>query len=110
MTVRPIAGTRPRGATPELDLALEAELLADPKERAEHLMLIDLYRNDAGRVSRAGTVEVGEQFVIERYSHVMHIVSEVTGQLQPGLSYADVLRATFRPARSAARQRSARWK
>lgn len=95
VTVRPIAGTRPRGATPELDQALEAELLADPKERAEHLMLIDLGRNDAGRVSKAGTVEVGEQFVIERYSHVMHIVSEVTGQLQPGLSYADVLRATF---------------
>lgn len=95
VTVRPIAGTRPRGATVEQDLALEAELLADPKERAEHLMLIDLGRNDAGRVSKAGTVEVGEQFVIERYSHVMHIVSEVTGQLQPGLSYADVLRATF---------------
>ena len=95
VTVRPIAGTRPRGATVEEDSALEAELLADPKERAEHLMLIDLGRNDAGRVSSAGTVEVGEQFVIERYSHVMHIVSEVTGQLQPGLSYADVLRATF---------------
>ncbi len=95
VTVRPIAGTRPRGATHEEDLALEAELLADPKERAEHLMLIDLGRNDAGRISEAGTVEVGEQFVIERYSHVMHIVSEVTGKLQPGLSYADVLRATF---------------
>ena len=95
VTVRPIAGTRPRGATPEEDQMLEAELLADPKERAEHLMLIDLGRNDAGRVSEAGTVQVGEQFVIERYSHVMHIVSEVTGQLQPGLSYADVLRATF---------------
>ncbi len=95
VTVRPIAGTRPRGATAEEDAALEAELLADPKERAEHLMLIDLGRNDAGRVSEAGTVEVGEQFVIERYSHVMHIVSEVTGRLQPGLSYADVLRATF---------------
>ncbi len=95
VTVRPIAGTRPRGATPEEDSALEAELLADPKERAEHLMLIDLGRNDAGRVSRPGTVQVGEQFIIERYSHVMHIVSEVTGQLKPGLSYADVLRATF---------------
>jgi len=95
ITVRPIAGTRPRGATPEEDSALEAELLADPKERAEHLMLIDLGRNDVGRVALAGTVKVGEQFVIERYSHVMHIVSEVTGQLQPGLSYADVLRATF---------------
>ena len=95
VTVRPIAGTRPRGATPEQDAALEAELLADPKERAEHLMLIDLGRNDVGRVAQAGTVEVGERFVIERYSHVMHIVSEVTGALRPGLSYADVLRATF---------------
>ncbi len=95
VTVRPIAGTRPRGATPEQDASLEAELLADPKERAEHLMLIDLGRNDVGRVAEPGTVEVGEQFVIERYSHVMHIVSEVQGRLRPGLSYADVLRATF---------------
>jgi anthranilate synthase component 1 len=95
VTVRPIAGTRPRGRTPEEDAALEAELLADPKERAEHLMLIDLGRNDVGKVSEPGTVEVGEQFVIERYSHVMHIVSEVTGTLKAGLSYADVLRATF---------------
>lgn len=95
VTVRPIAGTRPRGKTVEEDHALEAELLADPKERAEHLMLIDLGRNDVGRVSQAGTVEVGEQFVIERYSHVMHIVSEVTGRLKDGMSYADVLRATF---------------
>ncbi|QQQ02319.1 anthranilate synthase component I [Lysobacter enzymogenes] len=95
VTVRPIAGTRPRGKTVDEDHALEAELLADPKERAEHLMLIDLGRNDVGRVSKAGTVEVGEQFVIERYSHVMHIVSEVTGRLKDGMSYADVLRATF---------------
>jgi len=95
VTVRPIAGTRPRGRTPEEDLALEQELLADPKERAEHVMLIDLGRNDVGRVSEPGSVEVGERFVIERYSHVMHIVSEVTGRLLPGLSYADVLRATF---------------
>jgi anthranilate synthase component 1 len=95
VTVRPIAGTRPRGKTLEEDAALEAELLADPKERAEHLMLIDLGRNDVGKVSEPGTVEVGEQFVIERYSHVMHIVSEVTGKLKAGLSYADVLRATF---------------
>ena len=95
ITVRPIAGTRPRGATVEEDNALEAELLADPKERAEHLMLIDLGRNDVGKVSQPGSVQVGEQFVIERYSHVMHIVSEVTGTLKPGLSYADVLRATF---------------
>ena len=95
VTVRPIAGTRPRGATPAEDAALEAELLADPKERAEHLMLIDLGRNDVGRVSEAGTVVVGERFGIERYSHVMHIVSEVTGRLKDGMSYADVLRATF---------------
>ena len=95
VTVRPIAGTRPRGVTVEEDAALEAELLADPKERAEHLMLIDLGRNDVGKVSQPGSVQVGEQFVIERYSHVMHIVSEVTGTLKPGLSYADVLRATF---------------
>ncbi|MBB1472902.1 MULTISPECIES: anthranilate synthase component I [unclassified Luteimonas] len=95
VTVRPIAGTRPRGATPEEDAALEAELLADPKERAEHLMLIDLGRNDVGQVARPGTVEMGERFVIERYSHVMHIVSEVTGRLRDGLSYTDVLRATF---------------
>lgn len=95
VTVRPIAGTRPRGATPEADAALEAELLADPKERAEHLMLIDLGRNDVGRIAEPGSVQLGERFVIERYSHVMHIVSEVTGQLRPGLSYADVLKASF---------------
>ena len=95
VTVRPIAGTRPRGRTQAEDQALETELLADPKERAEHLMLIDLGRNDVGHVSQVGSVEVGERFVIERYSHVMHIVSEVTGRLHDDLSYADVLRATF---------------
>ncbi|GAA4854258.1 anthranilate synthase component I [Luteimonas vadosa] len=95
ITVRPIAGTRPRGDTPERDAALERELLADAKERAEHLMLIDLGRNDVGHVSKPGTVKLGESFGIERYSHVMHIVSEVTGELKDGLSYADVLRATF---------------
>ncbi|PJK00134.1 anthranilate synthase component I [Lysobacteraceae bacterium NML75-0749] len=95
VTVRPIAGTRTRGATAEQDAALEAELLADPKERAEHLMLIDLGRNDVGRVSQPGTVQVGESFSIERYSHVMHIASEVSGQLREGLSYMDVLRAAF---------------
>jgi anthranilate synthase component 1 len=93
--VRPIAGTRPRGATREQDLALEAELLADPKERAEHLMLIDLGRNDVGRVSKTGSVRVAESFVVERYSHVMHIVSQVEGDLQEGLSYMDVVKATF---------------
>ncbi len=81
VTIRPIAGTRPRGATPEADKALEAELLSDPKERAEHLMLLDLGRNDVGRVARIGTVRPTEQFVIERYSHVMHIVSNVVGEL-----------------------------
>ncbi|WP_339826823.1 anthranilate synthase component I [uncultured Arenimonas sp.] len=95
VTVRPIAGTRPRGDTPEADAALEAELLADPKERAEHLMLIDLGRNDVGRVATPGSVTVPDRFIIERYSHVMHIVSEVRGQLQPGLGFADVIKATF---------------
>ena len=95
VTVRPIAGTRPRGRTPAEDDAFEADLLADPKERAEHLMLIDLGRNDVGRIAEPGSVQVGEQFVIERYSHVMHIVSEVTGTLRAGLSYADVLKAAF---------------
>jgi len=95
VTVRPIAGTRPRGANHEEDLALEAELLADPKERAEHLMLIDLGRNDVGRVAEAGSVEVPDRFLVERYSHVMHIVSEVQGRLRAGASFADVLKATF---------------
>jgi len=95
VTVRPIAGTRPRGATHEEDVALEAELLADPKERAEHLMLIDLGRNDVGRVADAGSVAVSEQFAVERYSHVMHIVSEVQGKLRDGANFADVLKATF---------------
>ncbi len=95
MTIRPIAGTRPRGATPEEDRALEAELLADPKERAEHLMLIDLGRNDAGRVSQIGSVRLTEKMKVERYSHVMHIVSNVEGRLKPELSAMDVLRATF---------------
>jgi anthranilate synthase component I len=84
VTIRPIAGTRPRGATPAEDLALEAELLADPKERAEHLMLLDLGRNDVGRVARIGTIDPNEQFIIERYSHVMHIVSNVDGALADG--------------------------
>ena len=95
VVLRPIAGTRPRGKTREEDLALEAELLADPKERAEHLMLIDLGRNDVGRVSRTGSVKLTDSFVIERYSHVMHIVSQVEGDLRDGLSYMDVLKATF---------------
>ena len=95
VTVRPIAGTRPRGATPEADRANEAELLADPKERAEHVMLIDLARNDIGRIAQTGTVKVTEAFGIERYSHVMHIVSHVEGRLKPGLDAMAVLKATF---------------
>jgi anthranilate synthase component 1 len=92
---RPIAGTRPRGATEEADRRLEAELLADPKERAEHVMLIDLARNDLGRVCEFGSVTVDELMVIERYSHVMHIVSGVSGKLRPGMGPVEVLRATF---------------
>ena len=95
VTIRPIAGTRPRGATPEKDQAHEAELLADPKERAEHVMLIDLARNDLGRMAEVGSVQVTEAFGIERYSHVMHIVSNVQGRLRPGLSPLDVLKASF---------------
>ena len=95
VTVRPIAGTRPRGGTEAEDRALEKELLADPKERAEHLMLIDLGRNDVGRVSNTGSVTLTEKMVVERYSHVMHIVSNVTGQIWPGLDAIAVLRATF---------------
>ena len=89
VTIRPIAGTRRRGATPDEDRALEAELLADPKERAEHLMLLDLGRNDVGRVAKIGTVHPTEQFVIERYSHVMHIVSNVVGELAQGCDALD---------------------
>jgi anthranilate synthase component 1 len=95
VTVRPIAGTRPRGASEDEDRALEADLLSDPKELAEHLMLIDLGRNDVGRVSDIGSVRVTEKMVIERYSHVMHIVSNVVGRLRPGLGAIDVLSATF---------------
>lgn len=95
VTVRPIAGTRPRGKTEAEDKALEVELLADPKELAEHLMLIDLGRNDAGRVAEIGSVELTEKMLIERYSHVMHIVSNVKGKLRSDMSAVDALRATF---------------
>jgi anthranilate synthase component 1 len=91
----PIAGTRPRGATPEEDAALEEELRADEKERAEHLMLVDLARNDIGRVSLPGTVRVPQFMEVERYSHVMHLVSHVSGRLRPGLTCYDALRACF---------------
>ncbi len=95
VTVRPIAGTRPRGETEREDKALEEDLLADPKELAEHLMLIDLGRNDAGRIAEIGSVELTEKMTIERYSHVMHIVSNVIGKLKKGMTAIDVLRATF---------------
>jgi anthranilate synthase component 1 len=95
VTVRPIAGTRPRGKTPQQDAELAQELLADPKELAEHLMLIDLGRNDIGRVAQNGTVQLTEKMIIERYSHVMHIVSNVEATLKPGFNAMDVLKATF---------------
>ena len=95
VTVRPIAGTRPRGKTKSEDLALEKDLLEDPKELAEHLMLIDLGRNDLGRVADMGSVNLTDKMIIERYSHVMHIVSNVTGELKKGMNAMDVLRSTF---------------
>ena len=95
VTSRPIAGTRPRGNTREEDLALAEELLADPKERAEHVQLMDLGRNDVGRVAQIGTVKVTDNMMIERYSHVMHIVSNVEGKLKPNMDAIDVLKATF---------------
>ena len=95
VTLRPIAGTRPRGTTAAEDAAIAAELLADPKERAEHVMLIDLGRNDVGRVAATGSVKVTEKMVVERYSHVMHIVSNVEGRIRGGLGALDVLKASF---------------
>ena len=95
VTIRPLAGTRPRGDTPEKDAALAKELLADPKEIAEHVMLIDLARNDIGRIAEIGSVKVTDKLVIEKYSHVQHIVSNVEGTLKAGLSNLDVLKATF---------------
>jgi anthranilate synthase component 1 len=95
VTIRPLAGTRPRGATPEADKAAEVELINDPKERAEHVMLIDLARNDIGRIAEIGSVKVTDAFIVERYSHVMHIVSNVEGTLNAGMTSMDVLKATF---------------
>jgi anthranilate synthase component I len=95
LTIRPLAGTRPRGRTPEEDQALEAELLADPKERAEHLMLVDLGRNDVGRVAEPASVKVTKSFFVERYSHVMHLVSNVTGKARPDLHPVDILLAAL---------------
>ena len=106
---RPIAGTAPRGATPEEDQALAGRLLADPKERAEHVMLVDLSRNDVGRVSRIGSVKVPRYASVEKYSHVQHIVSEVEGQLAPGRTAADALEACFPAGTLTALRRSARW-
>ena len=95
VTVRPIAGTRPRGKTEKEDVELENDLLQDPKELAEHLMLIDLGRNDVGRVADMGSVNLTDKMIIERYSHVMHIVSNVTGKLKKEMNAIDVLRSTF---------------
>ena len=95
VTIRPLAGTRPRASDPARDLAVEQELVNDPKERAEHVMLIDLARNDIGRIAKTGTVKVTEAFAVERYSHVMHIVSNVEGTLKDGMTAIDVLKATF---------------
>ena len=95
VTIRPLAGTRPRASSPEADKAVEHELVNDPKERAEHVMLIDLARNDIGRIAKTGSVKVTEAFAVERYSHVMHIVSNVEGDLLDGMSGMDVLKATF---------------
>jgi anthranilate synthase component 1 len=95
VTIRPLAGTRRRGATPEEDTQLAKELLADPKEIAEHVMLIDLARNDVGRIAKTGSVKVTDSMVIEKYSHVQHIVSSVEGELKDNMSNMDVLRATF---------------
>jgi anthranilate synthase component 1 len=95
VTIRPLAGTRPRGATEAEDKALEQELLADPKERAEHIMLVDLHRNDVGRVSTIGSVKISDVMTVERYSHVMHITSHVSGQLEPGKTAMDALRVSL---------------
>ncbi len=95
MTIRPIAGTRPRGRTPDEDQTLADELLADPKELAEHLMLLDLGRNDVGRIAKTGSVRVTQQMIVERYSHVMHIVSNVVGELDPKYDALDALAAGF---------------
>jgi len=95
ITVRPIAGTRPRGSNDDQDSILEDELLNDPKEKAEHLMLIDLGRNDAGKVSKIGSIKLTDKMIIEKYSHVMHMVSNVTGEINDGLGMIDVLKSTF---------------
>ena len=105
-----MAGTRPRGKTKEEDIALEKDLLSDEKEIAEHLMLIDLGRNDVGRVSKIGKVQVTDQMVIERYSHVMHIVSNVQGEVRDDIDALDVFKATFRQERYQVPQKFVQWK
>ncbi|HEY1923112.1 MAG TPA: chorismate-binding protein, partial [Tepidisphaeraceae bacterium] len=95
VTSRPLAGTRRRGSTDEEDIALERELLADPKERAEHIMIVDLHRNDVGRVAKVGTVKVSDVMTVERYSHVMHITSNVSGELADGFTALDALRVSL---------------
>src|SRR5207244_11435573 len=95
VTSRPLAGTRKRGATEEEDLALEKELLADPKDRAEHIMLVDLHRNDVGRVAKIGSVKVSEMMTVERYSHVMHITTNVTGELRDDATALDALKVSL---------------
>jgi anthranilate synthase component 1 len=110
VTIRPLAGTRPRGTTPHQDKALETELLADEKERAEHLMLLDLGRNDVGRVARTASVKVTDQFFIERFSQVMHIVSNVEGSLTENTTRSTRWRRAFRPAPSRVRPRCGRWR
>lgn len=108
--MRPLAGTRPRGKTKEEDLALEQDLLSDEKEIAEHLMLIDLGRNDVGRVSKIGKVQVTDQMVIERYSHVMHIVSNVQGEVRDDVDALDVLKQLSQQVHFQVHQKFVRWK
>ena len=110
VTVRPIAGTRPRGASETDDMHNEKDLLNDPKELAEHLMLIDLGRNDIGRISKVGSVELTDKMIIERYSHVMHIVSNVTGEIESNTKPLDILRATFPAGTVSGAPKIVQWK
>ena len=110
ITIRPLAGTRRRGATEAEDDRLAAELLADPKERAEHIMLVDLGRNDVGRVAQYGSVQLSDVMTVERYSHVMHLCSTVTGRLQPGKTAFDALRSCLPAGTLSARRRCAPWR
>ncbi len=109
-TVRPLAGTRPRGKTPKEDADLARDLLNDPKERAEHVMLVDLGRNDVGRVAKYGSIELNDVMVIERYSHVMHISSSVSGELQDGLHAMDAMKACLPAGTVSGARKCGRWK